>query len=251
LTGLLGDKKMISTCPHCTKEFNFTEGQLAKIQAALSTLKGGTLKLKCPRCYQPVELLSDGSLADWRQPAPPAAKGGEAAATPSLPTPPPPPDIDWLTKGVFTDDEKIKDIAKALVLLDPGEARANVLSAMVESFHQPTAVDTVEDALMHLQQIQYSTVILHSRFAGVKLRKSPIHALLSTMPMSQRRYIYYILVGPEFNSLYTLEALSHSANLVVNERDSDHFKNLYKRGKADYDELFGPYIGVLKEMGTI
>ncbi len=237
---------MIESCPHCGKDFDFSDAQLSKIEGALATLKGGgTLKLKCPRCYQPVELMSDGTLADWRQPAVPAAdrKGG--------PEPPPPPDIDWLTKGVFKEEEKLKDIAKALVLIDPGEIRANVLGAMVESFFQPATVDNVDDALLQLQQVQYSAVILHSRFAGVKLRKSPIHAYMCQMPMSQRRYLLYILIGPEFHTLYSLEAVSHSANMVVNERDVDHFKNLYKRARADYDELFGPYIAVLKEAGAI
>jgi len=69
--------------------------------------------------------------------------------------------------------------------------------------------------------------------------------------MRQRRYIFYILVGPEFHSLYGLEALSNSANLVVNERDVEHFKNIYKRAKAEYEELFGPLIGALQEAGTV
>lgn len=237
---------MISTCPHCAKEFNFSEVQLAKIEAALAALKGGTLKLKCPRCFEAVELSSDGNLSDWRQPA--AVAAGKVK---SGPQPPPPPDIDWLTQGVFHDDEKIKDIAKALILIDSGEIRTNVLGAMVESFYQPTAVDTVEDAMRQMQQIQYSAVVLHSRFAGTKLRKSAIHELMCNMPMTQRRYIFYILIGPEFHSLYSLEALSNSANLVVNEKDTEYFKNIFKRAKADYEELFGPFIATLKEAGSL
>ena len=236
---------MIETCPYCAKGFNFSEAQLAKIEAALATLKGGTLKLKCPRCYEPVELSSDGTLADWRQPV------ALTATAKSGLQPPPPPDIDWLTKGVFHDEEKIKDIAKALILIDPGEVRANVLGAIVESFYQPTVVDTVEDALRQMQQIQYSAVVLHSKFAGTKLRKSPIHAHMCNMTMMQRRYIFYILVGPEFHSLYSLEALSNSANLVVNEKDVEYFKNIYKRAKVEYEDLFGTYLETLKEAGAL
>jgi hypothetical protein len=236
---------MISTCPHCAKDFNFNEGQLEKIAAALGTLKGGTLKLKCPRCYESVELTSDGNLADWRLAASSIAKGRTG------PEPPAPPDIDWLTKGIFKEDERIRDIAKALVLIEPGEVRSKVMGALIESFYQPASVDTVEEALAQLQMVQYDTVVLHSRFAGGKLRKSEVHNYMMRMPMVQRRYMFYILVGPEFHTLYTLEALAHSANLVVNDRDVDHFKNLYKRGKVDYEELFGPYISVLKEGGSL
>lgn len=236
---------MISTCPHCAKDFNFNEIQLEKIAAALSSLKGGTLKLKCPRCFEPVELLSDGTLADWRLATPAPEKGG------SGPEPPAPPDIEWLTRGVFKEDERIRDIAKALVLIEPGELRARVMGALIESFYQPVSVDSVEEAMSQLQMVQYDTVVLHSRFAGGKLRKSEIHQYMMRMPMAQRRYMFYILVGPEFHTLYTLEALAHSANLVVNDRDAEHFKNLYKRGKVDYEELFGPYISVLKAVGAI
>jgi len=236
---------MISTCPHCSKDFNFNDSQLEKIEAALNSLKGGTLKLKCPRCFESVELLSDGSLADWRLAASSTAKRKTG------PEPPAPPDIEWLTKGVFKEDERIRDIAKALVLIEPGELRATVMGAMIESFFQPFSVDTVEEAMAQLRMVQYDTVVLHSRFAGGKLRKSEIHDYMVRMPMLQRRYMFYILVGPEFHTLYTLEALANSANLVVNDRDVEHFKNLYKRGKVDYEELFGPYISVLKAVGSL
>ncbi len=235
---------MINTCPHCAKEFNFNEAQIEKIEAALGSLKGGTLKLKCPRCFESVELSSDGMLADWRLAAS-SAKGKTG------PEPPAPPDIDWLTKGVFREDEKIKDISKALVLIEPGEVRSKIMGALVESFYQPSSVDTVEEALAQLQMVQYDTVVLHSRFAGGKLRKSEVHDYMMRMPMVQRRYMFYILVGPEVHTLYTLEALAYSANLVVNDRDVEHFKNLYKRGKVDYEELFSPYISVLKEGGAL
>jgi hypothetical protein len=236
---------MISTCPHCAKDFNFNDSQLEKINAALGTLKGGTLKLKCPRCYESIELTSDGELADWRLAASATTKEKTG------PEPPAPPDIDWLTKGTFKEDERIRDIAKALVLVEPGEVRAKVMGALIESFYQPVSVDTVEEALAQLRMVQYNTVVLHSRFAGVKLRKSEIHDYMMRMPMVQRRYMFYILIGPDFHTLYTLEALANSANLVVNERDAEHFKNLYKRGKVDYEELFSPYITVLKEVGAL
>ncbi len=234
---------MIETCPSCGKDFNFTEGQLEKIGMALASLKGGTLRLKCPKCFDSLELLSDGSLADWRI-AMPVSKGKAG------PAPPAPPDIDWLTRGAFKEEDRIKDIARALVLIEPGEIRAKVMGALVESFYQPTSVDTIEDAMAQLMMVQYNTVVLHSRFNGEKLRKSVVHDYMMRMAMGQRRYLFYILIGPEFHTLYTLEALANSANMVINERDADHFKNLYKRARVDTEELFAPYISMLQEAGV-
>ena len=121
---------------------------------------------------------------------------------------------------------------------------------MVESFFQPIAVDTEAEAMEQMRVIQFDAVVLHTRFGGGKLRKSKFHDYMKKMSMVRRRYIFYILIGSELHTLYSLEALSNSANLTINENDIEHMKNIYKRGKTEYDELFGPYINVLKEKGT-
>lgn len=236
---------MITHCPNCNKALNFTENQEAKIKSALAAMSTGTLKLKCPHCKVPMELLSDGSLADWRQKA---AK--VVTSQRKLPDPPNPPDINWLTKTTYQDDEKITDIPKVLVVIEPGQVRDSVVGAMIESFFQPVTVESVEEAVEQMQLIQFDSVILHSRFKGEDFKHSKIHEILKKLPMTRRRYIFYVLIGPEFHTLYTLEALSYSANMVINEKDVGYIKNIYKKGKADSEELFGTYINILKEQGV-
>ena len=211
---------MIANCPHCEKALNFSEAHLTKINGALATLGAGTtLKIKCPMCTDPIELQSDGTLAEWGQrPKPPAPSSSASGGL----EPPAPPDIDWLTHGGFEKDDTIKDIPKVLVLVDPGPARDKIVGSMVESFFQPVAVDTVAEALEQMRVIQFDAVVLHSQFAGGRLRKSEFHAYMMKMPMVRRRYIFYILIGPEFHTLYALEALTNSANLTINEKDLEH-----------------------------
>jgi hypothetical protein len=236
---------MISNCPNCKKPLNFSEAHLTKINGALSTLGvGTTLKIKCPMCTDPIELQPDGTLIEGRyKPATPSSAPGGLE-------PPAPPDIDWLTQGGFEKEDTIKDIPRVLVLVDPGPDRDKIIGSMVESFFQPVAVDTVAEALEQMRVIQFDSVVLHSKFAGGKLRKSKFHKYMKKMSMVRRRYILYILVGPEFHTLYSLEALSNSANLTINEKDLDHMKTIYKRGKTENDQLFGPYINALKEKGA-
>jgi len=236
---------MITHCPHCSEELSFTDAQQVKIEAALDSLKSGTLKLKCPQCKEPIELLSDGTLADWRQEA------ASTMETRSIVEPPEPPDINWLTEGSFDEEQKIRDIPKALILIDPGEIRDMVTGAMVESFFQPTVVDTIDEAMEKIRAIQYDTVIMYTGFDGVSLKKSEFHVYMIRLQMVKRRYIYYVLIGPNLHTLYGLEALSNSANLVVNDNDVSHFKTIYKRGKSDYEDLFGPYIEALQEQGSV
>ncbi len=235
---------MITHCPKCKKALNFSEKQFAKIEDALAVVKTGTLKLKCPHCKIPMELLADGSLADWRQTPRDIATGRKKVE------PPQPPDVNWLTTSEFEETETIRDIPRVLILMNPGADRDSVVGAMVESFFQPVAVDTKEEALEQLEAIHFDSVILHSHFDGEPFKQSKVHAILKRMPMNRRRYIFYVLIGPEFSTLYSLEALSNSANLVINDKDAQYVKNIYKKGKAESDELFLPYINALKEHGV-
>lgn len=235
---------MITHCPKCNKALNFSESQFGKIQAALAAMQSGTLKLKCPHCKVPMELLTDGSLADWRQ-----QSAGKPVTGRKRPEPPPPPDVNWLAESVFEESETIRDIPKVLVLIDPGEIRDRVLAAMVESFFQPVTVNTGAEAVEQIKGVPFDSVVLHSSFAGESLLQSSVHTLMKKMQMARRRYIFYVLVGQEFSTLYSLQAVSHSADLVVNEKDVAHMKNIYRKGQAEKDELFGPYIKALAERG--
>jgi hypothetical protein len=82
------------------------------------------------------------------------------------------------------------------------------------------------------------------------LADSSFHTYMRVMSMEKRRYIYYILVGKEFHTLYDLEALSYSANVVINDNEIAHFDIILRKGLRDYDDLFGPYINAIKDYET-
>ena len=69
---------------------------------------------------------------------------------------------------------------------------------------------------------------------------------MEEMPMNIRRSMYYILVGIQFSTLYDLEALSYSANIVVNDKEIEHIDIILRKGMQDYMELFGSYAETLK-----
>lgn len=60
------------------------------------------------------------------------------------------------------------------------------------------------------------------------------------MNMSRRRFIFYTLVGKEFKTLYNLQALAYSANLVVNDNEIPYFNVILRKAIPEYEELFGP-----------
>ena len=69
--------------------------------------------------------------------------------------------------------------------------------------------------------------------------------------MNRRRNIHYTLIGPEFQTLYDLQALSNSVNLVVNDKEIKHFRLVLKKSLHESQKLFGPLAEALMREGRI
>lgn len=261
---------MLAQCPHCQHSLMLSDAQLEKIKTALASLSPGrTLKIGCPKCKQPIELNSDGSVAG--QPAgalmdvlfaehtgnEDQAAAGIVAAAQKKPQPvrlppaaPKPPDLGWLSSGVYSEKEAIENVPHALIMIGDEEITTQVTMAFGEMGYQPTYARSAEEAISKMQFMNFEAVVLHKGFEGGDLESSAVHQYMREMAMSRRRYIFYILVGPEFRTLYDLEALANSANLVVNDSEASHFSIILKRGMNDYNDLFGPYVEALENYGV-
>lgn len=271
---------MLSQCPHCQKSLQFTDAQRAKVEEALKNLQPGkTIKLSCPQCKQPIELKKDGEGDEKKGRPASAAKGvlddvlndlyaeheevaevemaslvertrAEAPKPIKLPpTAPAPPDVSWLASEDFTEQEVVKDVPMALVLMGEGDRRNNIVTAFEGLGYHPELANSPEAAIERMRFVNFAAVVLHTGFEGGEPEESEFHQYLTSLPMSARRYIYYVLVGPMFHSMYDLEALAYSANLVVNDNELDKMDTILKKGLSEYDNLFGPLIEVLKEHG--
>jgi len=261
---------MLAQCPHCQQTLMLSDAQLEKIKTALASLSvGRTLKIGCPKCKQPIELNGDGSVAGEAASAlkdvlyaehtgnEDQAAAGIVAAAQKRPEPvrlppaaPKPPDLGWLSSGVYSEKEAVENVPHALIMIGDEEITTQVVMAFGEMGYQPTYVRSAEEAISKMQFMNFESAVLHSRFEGGGLESSTVHQHLREMAMARRRYIYYILVGPEFRTLYDLEALANSANLVVNDSEVSNFPIILKRGMNDYKDLFGPYLEALGNYGV-
>jgi hypothetical protein len=241
---------MIDTCPHCQEPLNLTDSQKAKIQTALDKLPpGNLLKLGCPLCQKPFELDSDGRLP--RRQAQKNVPGWPKGARKVTIAPPPPPELGWLSSGKMQEKEVIEDIPMALILMDKGSGMNTVLETYEDEGFLPVAAASADDALDRMQFTQFAAVLLHSRFEGDTLSRSKLHAFMQKMAMIRRRNIHYTLIGPEFQTLYDLQALSNSANVVVNEKDINNFRLILKKSLHESQKLFGPLAEALVNRGRI
>lgn len=219
------------TCKACGKVHKSN----SKIEKGLKKLAPGQkVRLKCSQCGKQISLGQEMLSG--------AIQTGKVR-------PPEPPDTSWLADGDFEEEAVVSDIPQAMVLVKDEETEEQVVGALTGLGYRAEAVDDVSEAIEKMQFFNYSSIVMHSSFGGTELEKNKFHELMSTMDMARRRYIFYALVGPEFNTFFNLQALACSANLVVNEKDTPHFGVILRKAIPEYEELFGPFMEELKVQG--
>ncbi len=218
------------TCSACGKSHKSN----AKLEASLEKLQPGQkVRLKCSQCGEPIAL----SRADLQ--------GGGSSNI----SPPTPPDTSWLKEGIFDDDEVVSDIPQALILTKPGETRDKMSSALSGLGYRTETAEQTGDVITQMQFNNYTCVVLDTECVQGSFEDDPLHRFMCFMEMARRRYILYVLVGPEFKTFYNLQALSYSANLVVNSSDIPYFGVILRKAIPEYEHLFGPYMDELKIQG--
>ena len=137
----------------------------------------------------------------------------------------------------------------ALILHPENEQREIVKDALEQVGYQVMIVNSVDDARERMRFVNFACVVQQSQFECPKLADSTFYKYMREMSMQRRRYLFYILIGPEFHTLYNLQALAYSANLVINEKDLYHMGVALRKAIPMYEEVFGPYMEELTSAG--
>lgn len=224
---------MTIVCQHCSKKLKLS----TKIKKGIKRLAPGrTLRLPCPQCKKTI-ILDDNSLKpDLHKPT-------------SDVKPPSAPDIVWLKEGTFEEEEVVEDIPQTLILVPPGKERDNITRAIESIGYQASFAESEKEAMEKMQFENFASVILHAEFGKGSLLQSPFHKFMRDMSMLKRRFIFYILIGPDYSTLYDLEALAHSANLVVNDREVPELLTILRKAIPKYEELFGTLMAEINAYG--
>jgi hypothetical protein len=227
---------MTIECSRCRKDLHFNQAQRAKLDAALAKLKKEeSLTIKCPHCLGAVSLR--GTVA-------------EVAETGSV-HPPEPPSIDWLKTGIGDGEDKLEDVPMAMVLCGDLPQRAEIVESIKSVGYQVVVADTHQDAMERMQFVNFSCVVFHIEFEKAGLPSSTFHNYMRKMNMGRRRYIFYIIIGPDIHTLWELESLTASANLTVCEKDLKYFDVILRKAIPSYEELFAPLLEELTAFGKI
>ena len=233
---------MISQCPHCNQALKFSQPQMEKFKQALTRLpEGRNLKFGCPRCRTPIEVNKDGGLAEK------AKVPHNQAAQPV--SPPEAPDIAWLASDVEEEEALVDDVPTAMILINDPAVRRQVSDVLEERNLQVHWPENVDDAISGQRFKTFDVVVYSAEYEDGPADTHDFHKFMAGMSMKRRRNIFYVLVGSEFRTLYDLEALTLSANLVVNTRELSYFAKVFQKGVKGYESLLGPYISMLKQYG--
>lgn len=224
---------MTITCPSCNKKLTLSD----KIKKGIAQLgPGRLLRLPCPQCGEAIVLDASNLVTAKKQSQAPSGRAVK---------PPAPPDISWLKEGTFEKEEVIEDIPQTLILIQPGAERDKVTEAVESIGYQASFAESDKEAMEKMQFVNYASVILHTDFRNGGLEASTFHQFMCDMSMLKRRFIFYILIGKEFSTLYDLEALSYSANLVVNTQEIPELLTILRKAIPRYEELFGSLMAEL------
>lgn len=224
---------MTIICKHCSKKLKPSN----KIIKGIERLAPGrTLRLPCPQCKKPIILDRSCLSSGAKQPT-------------SSVRPPSPPDLTWLKEGTFEEEEIIEDIPQTLILVQPGKKRDIITKAIESIGYQASFAESDEEAMEKMQFETFASVILHTEFSEGNLEKSTFHTFMRNMSMQKRRFIFYILIGPDFSTLYDLEALARSANLVVNDQEVPQLLTILRKAIPKYEELFGSLMAEISAYG--
>lgn len=236
---------MIVNCPHCGKQLKLSE----KIRESVQQLEPGRkIKVKCVHCAVPFGL--DAKIIEHAASNQPSTPSVSAKEKPDGKVKPPaPPGIDWLKDGSFDEKEIVEDIPRALILMPESSSRDEVVKAVTEFGYRAELAPNAEEATDMMRFVNYAAVFLHNRFESGGVKAGKFHKFMRGMDMSRRRYIFYVLLGEQFNTLFDLQALALSANLVVNDAEIPFIGTVLKKAIPEFEALFGPLMEELRVAG--
>ena len=154
---------------------------------------------------------------------------------------PPPPDHGWLLEGMRGEDTNQSLIhLTALVIIADDHDRAIAEKILSKMGYIVQKESSAPSALQKLQAVQYNVILCETETAH-----KDIHKHICNFPPNKRRLTYFAAIGPRFHTLYDLEALALSANVVINNKDLEHLEKILHKGFFDYEKLFGPLLDTL------
>ncbi|KMP11698.1 hypothetical protein UR09_01915 [Candidatus Nitromaritima sp. SCGC AAA799-A02] len=170
---------------------------------------------------------------------------------------PPPPQEETVDTAAFAVSQEFED-DEDLIIYDENDKIALILDeknkdawtkALEEKEYKIQFAQSPEHAVHKMKFTQFHFVALEGSFGNVSLEKSLIYNTIIEMPMSDRRNIFFALVGDQFKTLNNMQAFAASANVVINQKDMEKVSDVLKKSITENDMFYKVYKETLHAMG--
>jgi hypothetical protein len=129
----------------------------------------------------------------------------------------------------------------ALLAITSPEALHAAKTVLLEMGYKVHVVETHPQFESRYNQVNYHVVIIEENFAGANVLENPSLQMVQALPMSQRRDATFFLIGPTFESLNTLQALSQSVHCVLNFAELPMLKEVVQKTIAENDTFLSTF----------
>jgi hypothetical protein len=104
----------------------------------------------------------------------------------------------------------------ALLAITSPEPLKTAKTTLAQMGYKIHVVDSHPQFETRYNQVNYKVVVIEENFAGGNLLDNPSLRIIQGLPMAQRRYAVFFLIGESFESLNTLQAFAQSVHCVLN-----------------------------------
>jgi CheY-like chemotaxis protein len=136
-----------------------------------------------------------------------------------------------------------------MVCVEAPERQAVIKAALDQLGLTMFPVKTTEEAVERLRREVFEVVILDEQFQGSSALDNEVLQGIQTLQMSQRRYMFVVLLGREYKTFDNMMAFSRSVNVVVNLNDLPHLPAILRKGVQDNNEFYRVFREMLAEVG--
>ncbi|MBT8361087.1 MAG: hypothetical protein KJO32_09040 [Deltaproteobacteria bacterium] len=155
---------------------------------------------------------------------------------------PRPPNIAELRRKFYTEKSDTNTEIRRALILSADNNCLLVCKKVLQNFKFVVKITPSEsDAIESISLYSFSTLVYDS-----SLGFNDFEYYMRNLAGDKRRNLYYVIIGPELKTLYDLQALSLSANLVVNNSDMKYLDKILKKGFQDYETLFRPFVEIIQ-----
>lgn len=125
----------------------------------------------------------------------------------------------------------------ALLAITSGEPLNIAKTVLKEMGYKVHVVETHPQFETRYNQISYQVIIIEECFTGSPLMENHSLHMIQKLPMAQRRYATFMLVGQSFESLNTMQAFAQSVHCVLNFAEMPMLAEVLQKTIAE-NELF-------------